>query len=221
MENTAKYTKEMYRNEIVKEGKSISDIALEQGKTRAAIRKEIRGLYIYRAYADQLIGIADANEAAQKLLVSAPIESQDGDESKKPRKYSYAMNLALKTGKAVLDTSCAMDFYDECREIKQIIIPRFCLNEMRNIAEHKTGKERAAIRRKIKYFEKHAEILYVEHLPNLPADVRDRDFKQRNINFARYVKYVWQKNGAKVPYLTRAYEAKVIIKDYVSVENDA
>lgn len=220
MEKTEKYTKEMYRKEIVKEGKSISDIALERGKTRSDIRKEIRSLYIRRAYADQLIGIADANEASQKLLVSAPMDlgnvKKNGGEQKASNP-TYAMRLAYQVGMAVVDTSYAMDFFDDCRAIKRILMPRFCLNELRNIAAHKNSKERTAILRKIKFFEKHAEILYVDPLPYLSSDVRERDFKQRNIKFAQYVQYVWLQNGEKVPYLTRAYEAKTIIKEYVSI----
>ncbi len=225
MTENAKFTKEWYRKEIVDKKKSIQQIAVERGTTVAAIRKEIRSLYTRPAWANKLIGQAAANEAEKRNLVNAPagkVTKQKRvakSEKKSERVLPYELRLALKRGVAIIDSNYAINYYDDCKKIEHLLIPRFCLNEMKRVAQFaSTVKERQAIERKVRYFEKKAEILYVENLPEITICETNRDFKPRSFNFARYVQYVWQIHGFKVPYLTRAYEANVLIKECVKLE---
>ena len=225
MTENAKFTKEWYRKEIVERKKSIQQIAAERDTTVAAIRKEIRTLYARHAWANKLIGQAAANEAEKRNLVNAPAEKKPARRSnekakKQPeRVLPYELRLALKRGVAIIDSNYAINYYDDCKKIEHLLIPRFCLNEMKRVAQFaSTAKERQAIERKVRYFEKKAEILYVENLPEITICETNREFKPRSFNFARYVQYVWQIHGFKVPYLTRAYEANVLIKECVKLE---
>lgn len=225
MSENAKFTKEWYRKEIVDKKKSIQQIAVERGTTVAAIRKEIRSLYTRPAWANKLIGQAAANEAEKRNLVNAPVgkvtkqKRAEKSEKKSERVLPYELRLALKRGVAIVDSNYAINYYDDCKKIEHLLIPRFCLNEMKRVAQFaSTVKERQAIERKVRYFEKKAEILYVENLPEITICETNREFKPRSFNFARYVQYVWQIHGFKVPYLTRAYEANVLIKECVKFE---
>ena len=225
MTENAKFTKEWYRKEIVERKKSIQQIAAERDTTVATIRKEIRTLYARPAWANKLIGQAAANEAEKRNLVNAPAEKKPARRSnekakKQPeRVLPYELRLALKRGVAIIDSNYAINYYDDCKKIEHLLIPRFCLNEMKRVAQFaSTAKERQAIERKVRYFEKKAEILYVENLPEITICETNREFKPRSFNFARYVQYVWQIHGFKVPYLTRAYEANVLIKECVKLE---
>lgn len=225
MSENAKFTKEWYRKEIVDKKKSIQQIAVERGITVAAIRKEIRSLYTRPAWANKLIGQAAANEAEKRNLVNAPVgkvtkqKRAEKSEKKSERVLPYELRLALKRGVAIVDSNYAINYYDDCKKIEHLLIPRFCLNEMKRVAQFaSTVKERQAIERKVRYFEKKAEILYVENLPEITICETNREFKPRSFNFARYVQYVWQIHGFKVPYLTRAYEANVLIKECVKFE---
>ena len=223
MKENAKFTKEWYRKEIVDHKKSIPQIAAEQNVTVAAVRKEIRSLYARPAWANKLIGQAAANEAEKRNLVNAPVARKQQKKTSVKKtgdgNLPYEMRLALKRGVAIVDSNYAINYYDDCKKIEHLLIPRFCLNEMKRVAEFApTVKERQAIERKVRYFEKKAEILFVENLPALATCETNRDFKARSFNFARYVQYVWQIHGFKVPYLTRAYEANVLIKECVKLE---
>ena len=225
MSENAKFTKEWYRKEIVDKKKSIQQIAVERDTTVAAIRKEIRALYTRPAWANKLIGQAAANEAEKRKLVNAPAEkkatkrSSGKAEKQTERVLPYELRLALKRGVAIVDSNYAINYYDDCKKIEHLLIPRFCLNEMKRVAQFApNAKERQAIERKVRYFEKKAEILYVENLPEITACETNREFKPRSFNFARYVQYVWQIHGFKVPYLTRAYEANTLIKECVKFE---
>ena len=225
MTENAKFTKEWYRKEIVDKKKSIQQIAVERDTTVAAIRKEIRTLYTRPAWANKLIGQAAANEAEKRNLVNAPAsKTAKRKKAEKPEKTSekalpYELRLALKRGVAIVDSNYAINYYDDCKKIEHLLIPRFCLNEMKRVAQFApTAKERQAIERKVRYFEKKAEILYVDNLPEISICETNREFKPRSFNFARYVQYVWQIHGFKVPYLTRAYEANTLIKECVKLE---
>ena len=225
MTENAKFTKEWYRKEIVEHKKSIQQIAAERDTTVAAIRKEIRTLYTRPAWANKLIGQAAANEAEKRNLVNSPSgkvtkqKRAEKSEKKPERVLPYELRLALKRGVAIIDSNYAINYYDDCKKIEHLLIPRFCLNEMKRVAQFaSTSKERQAIERKVRYFEKKAEILYVENLPEITICETNREFKPRSFNFARYVQYVWQIHGFKVPYLTRAYEANTLIKECVKLE---
>lgn len=223
----AKYTKEWYRKEIVDRKKSIPEIAVERGITAAAIRKEIRGLYTRPAWANKLIGQAAANEAANKNLVNAPVEkkkpkvakSGKKTDAKPDKKLPFEVRLAIKRGTAIIDSNYVMNHYDYCKEIESPVVPEFCIGELKSMAQYAdTQKKRTEIERKIRYLEKHAQIIKVDKLPEMILSDANRDFKRRNINFARYVQYMWQTHGFKVPYLTCAYEAGVLIREYVKLD---
>ena len=222
----ANYTKEWYRKEIVDRKKSIPEIAAERGVTVATIRKEIRNLYTRPAWANKLIGQAVANEAEKRNLVNAPVSTKKPikkpvvKEGAKPeKKLPYEVRLALKRGTAIVDSNYVMNHYDWCKEIENLMIPAFCIGELKSMAVYAdTQKKRTEIERKVRYFEKHAQILKADRLPELDLSETHSDFKRRNINFARYVQYMWQVHGFKVPYLTCAYEAGVLIREYVKLE---
>ena len=222
----ANYTKEWYRKEIVDRKKSIPEIAAERGVTVATIRKEIRNLYTRPAWANKLIGQAAANEAEKRNLVNAPVSKKKPTkkpvvkEGAKPeKKLPYEVRLALKRGTAIVDSNYVMNHYDWCKEIENLMIPAFCIGELKSMAQYaETQKKRTEIERKVRYFEKHAEVLKADRLPELGLSEEHRDFKRRNINYARYVQYAWQVHGFKVPYLTCAYEAGVLIREYVKLE---
>lgn len=221
-----KYTKEWYNRQIKEHKKSIPEIAGERGVTVAAIRKEIRGLYSRPAWANKLIGQAAANEAEKRNLVNAPEKKKKPTkkpvvkEGAKPeKKLPYEVRLALKRGTAIVDSNYVMNHYDWCKEIENLMIPAFCIGELKSMAQYaETQKKRTEIERKVRYFEKHAEVLKADRLPELGLSEEHRDFKRRNINYARYVQYAWQVHGFKVPYLTCAYEAGVLIREYVKLE---
>lgn len=220
------YTKEWYNRQIKEHKKSIPEIASERGATVAAIRKEIRGLYSRPAWANKLIGQAAANEAEKRNLVNAPEKKKKPTkkpvvkEGAKPeKKLPYEVRLALKRGTAIVDSNYVMNHYDWCKEIENLMIPAFCIGELKSMAQYaETQKKRTEIERKVRYFEKHAEVLKADRLPELGLSEEHRDFKRRNINYARYVQYAWQVHGFKVPYLTCAYEAGVLIREYVKLE---
>lgn len=220
-----KYTKEWYTRQIKVLGKSLSQIAVERDTTVVVLRKEIRNLYTRPAWANKLIGQAAANEAAKRNLVNAPVSKKLGakpakKEGDKPeKKFPYEVRLARKRGTAIVDSNYVMNHYDFCKEIENLMIPAFCIGELKSMAQYaETQKKRAEIERKVRYFEKHAQILKVDRLPDLALSEDHKEFKRRNINFARYVQYMWQVHGFKVPYLTCAYEAGVLIKEYVKLD---
>ena len=220
-----KYTKEWYNRQIKVLGKSLLQIAAERGTTVVALRKEIRTLYTRPAWANKLIGQAAANEAAKRNLVNAPeIKKQVAKPTKKKgakpeEKLPYEVKLAIRRGTAIGDSSYIMNHHDFCKKIENLVIPEFCVNTLRALAQYAEDPEkRAEIERKIRYCEKHAQIIKLDRLPNLPLSEEHRQFKSCNINFARYVQYMWQVHGFKVPYLTCAYEAGVLIKEYVKLD---
>lgn len=220
------YTKEWYNRQIKEHKKSIPEIAAERGTTVVAIRKEIRGLYTRPVWANKLIGQAAANEAEKRNLVNAPVSKKKpakkpvNKEGAKPeKKLPYEFRLAQRHGTAIVDSNYVMNHYDYCKEIENLMIPAFCIGELKSMALYaETQKKRTEIERKIRYFEKHAQVLKADRLPELGLSEVHRDFKRRNINFARYVQYMWQVHGFKVPYLTCAYEAVVLIREYVKLE---
>lgn len=222
--NDGKFTKAMYRKAICEQGKSIEEIAAERGMTSATVRKEIRGLYDRLAWANKLIGMAEANAVAKRELVSAPMKVpaksfKNGDASQKKEndKIPYELRKAIEEGVAIIDTSYLMDFFDLCKKVKKMIIPRFCLNEMRRITQNEADlKKRAALEVRIKYLESEAEILYCENLPYFSISNKKREFKPRSFNFARYTKSVWEREGKVVPYLTRSYEVRVLLSEFKS-----
>lgn len=201
-----KYTKAKYRTAICEQGKTIDEIAAERGMTSAAVRKDIRSLYERLAWANKLIGMAAANAAAKKERVSAPMVPA------KPLKGE--LRRAIEEGVAIVDTSYLVDFFDSCKQVKNLVIPRFCINEMRNLAIHESdAKKKVALEDKIRYFEARAEILYCEGLPFFKCSERNRNFKPRSFNFARYTKYLCEREGKVIPYLTRSYEVKVLLSE--------
>lgn len=220
------YTKEWYRKEIVDRKKSIPEIAAERGVTVAVIRKEIRNLYTRPAWANKLIGQAAANEAEKRNLVKAPkskkklVNKPERKAGAAPeKKLPYEVRLAQKRGTAIVDSNYIMNHYEWCKEIENLMIPAFCIGELKSMAQFaETQKKRTEIERKVRYFEKHAQVLKADRLPELSLSEDHRDFKRRNINFARYVQYMWQVHGFKVPYLTCAYEAGILIREYVKLE---
>ncbi|MBQ8298406.1 MAG: hypothetical protein IJX99_00780 [Clostridia bacterium] len=222
MENKSKYTKVKYRTAICEQGKTIDEIAAERGMTSAAVRKDIRSLYERAAWANKLIGMADANAAAKKELVSAPMKvpaksfaskkvTPNGGE---PEKVSYEVRKAIEEGKAIVDTSYLIDFFDSCKKVEKLIIPRFCLNEMKQITRFESDpKKKAALEVRIKYLEAEAEILFCENLPLYGTSAKNKGFKPRSFNFARYAKYLWEREGKVIPYLTRSYEVNVLLSE--------
>lgn len=224
-ETKSKYTKEWYSRQIKVLGKSLPQIAAERGTTVVVLRKEIRTLYTRPAWANKLIGQAAANEAAKRNLVNAPVSKKPGAKpankgvDKPEKKRPYEVNLAIRRGTAIVDSNYVMNHYDFCKEIETLMIPAFCIGELKGMAQYAdTQKKRTEIERKVRYFEKHAQILKVDRLPDLALSEEHKEFKRRNINFARYVQYMWQVHGFKVPYLTCAYEAGVLIKEYVKLD---
>ena len=162
---------------------------------------------------------AAAEVKAPEVKAEAPAEKAEKPENASEKPLPYELRLALKRGVAIVDSNYAINYYDDCKKIEHLLIPRFCLNEMKRVAQFApTAKERQAIERKVRYFEKKAEILYVDNLPEISICETNREFKPRSFNFARYVQYVWQIHGFKVPYLTRAYEANTLIKECVKLE---
>ena len=221
MSGDHKFTKEWYRREIVEKKKSLPQIAAERDCSVIAIRKEIRSLYSRPAWANKLIGQAAANEAEKRNMVNTPAVPTRKKKStaKSASELPYEMRLALKRGIAIVDSNYADKFYGDCKKIEHLIMPEFCLNEMRSMAKYApTEKERQAIERKIRYFEKNAELILVKNLSEIAPDETTAGFKPRNFNFARYVQYVWQIHGFKVPYLTCASQAITIIKNSVKLE---
>ena len=222
-----KFTKEWYNRQIKDHKKSIPQIANERGITVAEIRKEIRGLYTRSAWANKLIGMAAANEAVKRNLVKAPAVKKEPKaitegkkEGAKPeKKLPYEVRLAIKCGTAIVDSNYVMNHYDFCKEIENLMIPAFCIGELKALAMYaETQKKRTEIERKVRYFEKHAQVIKADRLPELGLSEEHQDFKRRNINFARYVQYMWQVHGFKVPYLTCAYEASVLVRAYVKLD---
>lgn len=219
---TTKYSKTMYRDAICKQGKTIDEIAKERGMTSASIRKDIRSLYDRLAWANKLIGMADANAAAKKELVNAPMKvpAKSFKNDKKPQqkrdqdKIPYELKMAIEQGVAIVDTSYLINFFDSCKKVKKLIIPRFCLNEMKSIVQHETDmKQKAILEVRIKYLETEAEILYCDKLPFFERNDRNGNFKPRSFNFARYAKYLWEREGRIIPYLTCSYEVNVLLNE--------
>lgn len=222
MKENVKFSKDWYRNEIVDHKKSIPQIAAERGITVAAVRKEIRGLYTRPAWANKLIGQAAANEAEKRNLVKAPVEKTSAvkpAEAKPGKKLPFEVRLAIKRGTAIIDSNYAMNHWDNCKLVKNLVIPAFCIGELKSMAMYaETKKAREEIERKIRYLEKHAEVIKVDKLPELPKGEVGDGYKRRNFNFARYVQYLWHIHGFAFPYLTCAYEASALIKEYVKLD---
>ena len=225
-ENQIEYTKDWYIRQIRVLGKSLPQIASERGTTVVTLRKEIRNLYVRPACANKLIGQAAANEAAKRNLVNAPVSKKPvakpaKKEGATPKKnLPYAVQLAQRLGTALIDSNYAANRWDYCKLIENPVVPEFCINELTSMATHKEDpKERAELERKIRYLKKHAEVIKADRLPVLALSDEHKDFGPRNITFARYVQYMWQVHGFKVPYLTCAYEAGVLIKKYVKLDN--
>lgn len=232
MENIkCKYTKVKYRVAICEQGKTIDEIAAERGMTSAAVRRDIRSLYERPAWANKLIGMADANAAAKKELVSAPMKvpansfkgnTKRTQKKQEPAKVPYELRKAIEEGMAIIDTSYLIDHFDSCKQVKKMVIPRFCLNEMRQIAIHEPDvKKKAALEVRIKYLEAEAEILYCEGLPFFERNERNSNFKMRSLNFARYATYLWEREGKVIPYLTRSYEVNVLLSECKSAFKNA
>ena len=214
-----KYTKAKYRTAICEQGKTIDEIAAERGMTSAAVRKDIRSLYERLAWANKLIGMAAANAAAKKERVSAPMVPAKPFPSKNtmgkvPKIFLDELSKATEEGVAIVDTSCLIEHFESCKQVKKFIVPRFCLTEMRNIARYeKDLKKKSAIKVRIKYLEAEAEILYCEELPFFESNERNNDFKPRSLTFARYAKYLWEREGKVIPYLTLSYEVNMLLSE--------
>lgn len=217
---TGKYSKVKYRTAICEKGKTIDEIAAERGMTAAAVRRDIRNLYERPAWANKLIGMADANAVAKKELVSAPMKvpaksfPSKNPKGKEQERLPYELRMAIEQGIAIVDTSYLINFFDSCKKVKKLVIPRFCLNEMKQIALHETDmKQKAVLEVRIKYLEAEAEILYCEGLPFFEYSDRNKTFKPRSFNFARYAKYLWEREGKVIPHLTRSYEVNVLLSE--------
>ncbi len=226
-----KYTKEWFRKEIVERKKSIPEIAAEQNLPSEKIWAMICEVYVYSAWSKKLIKQAAENEAEKRKLVNAPTKKKkfkktvkkDGakPEMKLPYEIRLARKLALNHGAAIVDSNFVMNYYECCKEVENLMIPAFCIGELKSMAQFaENEKKRTEIERKIRYLEKNAQIIRADVLPEITiSESNNREFKRRNINFARYVKYMWQLYGFRIPYLTCAYEANVLIKEYIKSDN--